>query len=916
MGTIAKGEITLSSVNDAYTVSITPASCSIKADFDGSNPQLQVAQGILTVKRGAKAVPFQIVMVGKSSNKLALTYPSAKVASAPFMLTQIDNAQDSGWADFTIATDDGMNYRTTVRFAYSVVRESTMLDWIQDWEGSKTKVGGTYIMTPKLFVGKKEDVVTSDSANTQWIEGALTGVYIGPDLLKSGESSAGIYGYLKDHEIFHINADGGFIGGWTFNEGGLLSKNSVVNILSEGSIFAQNPLSTVPYWGIYADGHAIFANGNVKFMADGSAEFAGKIQSSSGKIGGWTITEHQLYKDRLIIDSERGFIGINAATIQFIDGNTGDLQFPATPEGGIKMWYSSTNNFGMIGWSNSQVVFQLGSTNLMAGWRFNHEAIWTGSASPFLSQGSYTTGTASLTLAPSGLRSSKWYLDANGEASFVGGNVKFESDKAQAFGWLMRADRFSSKHAALISNESYSGLYVSPADLSEIGYGSLLSTIQNNGGIYLYSDGANSVMRAYDTKGNMGFYLSTDGYNKIADWYFDHNSIYIKSANLSDGFTSSEGAMILTSSGIYGFKWKLAADGSGALAGGKIAWTADGKITFDAKVSANNITAGTISTASILCEGKWALNTDGSGYLAAKNISWKPDGSLTISGNIKAITGEIGDWVIDTQKRIASKDGMITLDAKYHQIVLTTDNVNTPSEGMMSGFFGFGSKITLSTSNGTVTTSLANTSYTDYANVTHNAPSTGISYISPQGIFANLAGIKAASVTTGLYHRAAICGLGFANFNKDELEMGREMPAVVGVYGRASNSGTAPAYGGYFFNLKASGLIFNIKYISDSSAATTQLSSSDTLIIGLCNEGETRTVYLPNDGIEGRIVIIKQMGAGVLRVDTSGGQTIYDDTSVNDYYDLDEGYMGIFVFGVWNKGQVTTQVWSANKFIF
>ena len=72
MGTIAKGEITLVSVNDAYTVSLTPSSCVIKADFDGSNPQLDNAKSSITVKRGTKEIPFKIIAVGKSSNEITV----------------------------------------------------------------------------------------------------------------------------------------------------------------------------------------------------------------------------------------------------------------------------------------------------------------------------------------------------------------------------------------------------------------------------------------------------------------------------------------------------------------------------------------------------------------------------------------------------------------------------------------------------------------------------------------------------------------------------------------------------------------------------------------------------------------------------------------------------------------------------
>lgn len=647
MGTIAKGEITLSPVNDAYTVLLTPSSCSISADFDGSNPNLTNAKGTITVKRGTKIVPFKIDRVSYSDSGIKISWVQQEVTVMPFIVTHIPNTILDGYVKFHIITQDGFNYSTEVQFAFNIVRESTMLDWIQDWEGSKTKVGGTYIMTPKLFVGKKEAILDMTNPEPTWKEGALTGVYIGPDLLTSDESSVGIYGYLKDKKIFHINADGGFIGGWTFNEEGLQSFNGIVNILSEGSIYAQNPDSEIPYWGIYANGTASFANGNVRFFANGDAEFVGKIISASGTIGGWNITKNQLHNKKIILDSLKGVIGICSNVLQSGDNDTGDLEFPDTPDGGVKLWYNSAMDFGMAGWTTGEKVFQLGSTNFIAGWNFNHQAIWTGGDTPSLTQGGYTSDLDAITIAPNGIRSNKWYVDANGTASFVGGSVKFNKESGEMFGWLMRSGRFSSQHAALISDPSNGGVYISITDITEVSVGSLRTTIENNGGIYLYSDSTNAIMRAYDKSGKIGFSLNTSGYNTISSWSFDPTAIYIGSKNLSSkNFTATEGSMVLMSSGIFGYKWKLLADGSGALAGGKINWDKDGNITIDAKISANNITAGTISTVSIMCEGKWALNQDGSGYLASKHLYWGNDGILTVKGKVIATSGTIGGFEI------------------------------------------------------------------------------------------------------------------------------------------------------------------------------------------------------------------------------------------------------------------------------
>lgn len=682
MGTIAKGEITLSPVNDAYTVLLTPSSCSISADFDGSNPALGNAKGTISVKRGTKSVPFKVDSTSTSSQDIQVNLTTQETNIVSFAIIKIPNTILEGHVKFHIITLDGFNYSTEVQFSFNIVRESTMLDWIQDWEGSKTKIGGTYIMTPKLFVGKKEAVLDTSGVEPTWKQGALTGVYIGPDLLASGEGSVGIYGYLKDKQIFHINADGGFIGGWVFNDAGLQSSNGIVNILSEGSIYAQNPDSENPYWGIYANGTASFANGNVKFFANGNAEFVGKITSVSGNIGGWMITKYQLLNGRILLDSNKGFIGIDASKIQKIDGSTSSYIFPETPDGGIKLWYSSSADFGLAGWTTGKKVFQLGSTNMIAGWNFNHQAIWTGSSVPSLTQGGYTSDPNALTIAPNGIRSSKWYVDANGTASFVGGSVKFNAENGEMFGWLMRSGRFSSKHTALISDESNSGVYISVVDISEVSGVSLRNTIHQNGGIYLYSDGVNSIMRAYDTAGNVGFSLRTTGYNTIASWAFDSNTIYIGSNKLSqDGFTLTEGSMALASSGIFGYKWKFLADGSGALAGGKINWDKNGNITVDAKISANNITTGTISTANIRnSNGTWYLNQDGSGSLAKNKIKWNSEGVLTVQNSQLTnvlINGAIKTPFCDGQYFL-STDGPISVSMPGLQ---NNNNVVIPGAG-------------------------------------------------------------------------------------------------------------------------------------------------------------------------------------------------------------------------------------------
>lgn len=649
MGTIAKGEITLSPVNDAYTVLLTPSSCSISADFDGSNPNLTNAKGTITVKRGTKAVPFKVRQVTYSSVGISVSWISQEVTVMPFAVTKLTNTILDGYVKFQIVTQDGFNYTTEVQFSFNVVRESTMLDWIQDWEGSKTKVGGTYIMTPKLFVGKKEAVLDTSGSQPTWKEGALTGVYIGPDLLASGESSNGIYGYLKSKEIFHLNGDGGMIGGWSIDSYGISSKGGRLQILSNGVIRAVNAEGDA-IWSIEENGEARFAMENVRFYANGDAEFNGRITSQEGSIGGWTIEEGRIYNTPIGISAARKYIAVANVSKLELDSEWGDDHWGwMRGYGGAALYYSASNNFGFVayGTGGDNLVFSAGSTNYIAGWNFDTEAIWFGDKNNTV-KGYATNG---ITIGSNGLRGIKWYIDANGDVSFMGGKITFSAanNGGEIVGWRLNESRFSTDKITLVSDDANTGLYMSAHTNSKFNSrsaASLENFIDSYGGIYLKVKADSADLAAYDLNGKRIFNIKSNGVSHIAGWNFDNTTLYTGSAATS-GYAKT-GEITLGPTGLRGYKWRFENDGSGALAGGKINWDKDGNINVDAKISANNITAGTISTASIKCEGKWALNQDGSGYLASNHLFWDDSGNLTVEGKIVATSGSIAGFKISS----------------------------------------------------------------------------------------------------------------------------------------------------------------------------------------------------------------------------------------------------------------------------
>lgn len=193
----------------------------------------------------------------------------------------------------------------------------------------------------------------------------------------------------------------------------------------------------------------------------------------------------------------------------------------------------------------------------------------------------------------------------------------------------------------------------------------------------------------------------------------------------------------------------------------------------------------------------------------------------------------------------------------------------------------------------------------------------GVAYLSASGIFCNNPKTNAMPSSSGYTHYGSIVGLGFGDNVSYEWEFEKETTLVAGVYGRADNSGNAPAYGGYFMDLCAAGLILKQKYITDSAATTAvNLGTTDTQAVGLTNKDKTGTVYLPTDGYDGKVIFAKQIGQGAMRFYPKSGQKIFDDITENNYYDVYEGQEAKFTFTVFNLNGKRVEAWSVSRWKF
>lgn len=267
----------------------------------------------------------------------------------------------------------------------------------------------------------------------------------------------------------------------------------------------------------------------------------------------------------------------------------------------------------------------------------------------------------------------------------------------------------------------------------------------------------------------------------------------------------------------------------------------------------------------------------------------------SIATNLLLAEGaNIGDWFMSGGKIVSTLlDGnKVVLDASMARILIESGR----SGGDYSESQYQGSKITIDANNGLIEA--------------RSKSNSRVAYMSPTGIFCNNAETQAVSAVLGYTHKAAIVGLGFGTVNKSNWN---NENFLAGVYGRASNSGTAPAYGGFFQNLMAAGLFLHRKAVEESSSSV-YLSETDSLVIGYSRNQQI--VYLPSDGVIGRTIFFKQWWTGYMRVYPRNGNVLYDDSSQNDYCDIGEGQGAIFHFTIGYINGVKKSAWLVSRYKF
>jgi len=168
----------------------------------------------------------------------------------------------------------------------------------------------------------------------------------------------------------------------------------------------------------------------------------------------------------------------------------------------------------------------------------------------------------------------------------------------------------------------------------------------------------------------------------------------------------------------------------------------------------------------------------------------------------------------------------------------------------------------------------------------------------PKGIICDSDGLysdnpqTATDENTIASHLGSIVGVGESDMNVNSSLPSSDYNYSAGVIGRMTRNGTAPAYGGYFDNLFANGLLLSTRYVNEDTGPNPTedsslykiLSNSNTFVFSLGNIANVITFILPPYSPQvGQTVFFKNAGTKGLRIGTAKYHSIYvDHTSVID----------------------------------
>lgn len=216
------------------------------------------------------------------------------------------------------------------------------------------------------------------------VENTLVRLYI------NNSSNWGIQGLVGNVTYFHLGSYNR-IAGWNFTDTTLSSQTLVggVPVMELNSFSRELTIrsSSTKYVRMFYSSASVFG---LEHYDNGTRLFQ---LGSTNQIAGWQLYNNYIVSSNgtLRMHQTDGFIIYGATTTPSTHGT-------ALVNSRIRMYYSASNNWGLKGYNSSGVaVFELGSTNQIAGINFDNQKLWSSN--------------------------NNWEINSNGSVKFTSGQI-------------------------------------------------------------------------------------------------------------------------------------------------------------------------------------------------------------------------------------------------------------------------------------------------------------------------------------------------------------------------------------------------------------------------------------------------------------------------------------------------------------
>lgn len=394
---VAKGQVTLTTLKDAYHISQSVGEYIFPALSDGTVASAVTVVSTIEVKQGNNNYTgFTIGAVSKPAGFSAVTVDNGKKTITYSVAAHTTALAEHGSLRVPVLIE-GVTYYLSFQWAKaksgatgSPGRDANLLDWVNEWNSNKTLIDGSTVITPKLFSGVKNS------------DGTVTGTAIGCFAIRSkspsgevvNETVDGIYGFKDGNKTFFIDNGGNAR-------------------LGRGDQFIKYDVST----GRVVFGAGVSLNWVGATFIDRDGVFTGMLSAN-------TVNTLQL-------DASRITSGTIAATR--IDVNA--LKASLITAGNIEALSLDVTK-GKVG-----------------GWTIDGDSIYRGTKNN--TAGGFTEASGSITFGSGGLRGYKWRLDATGAGAIAGGNISWDASGNVMFASSVSLNWTNAANAAASQGKLY-----------------------------------------------------------------------------------------------------------------------------------------------------------------------------------------------------------------------------------------------------------------------------------------------------------------------------------------------------------------------------------------------------------------------------------------------------------------------------